>query len=309
MGFLTTVEFEDEELTFVDKGSERVQEGYNIEPDGFRLAWGQHDAIFQLQYVLMTEKPDGAVDESLFDEKAAYLLYDWIATHIRERALVLGTKAEYMIGRVLLRTCLEARMTGVFMNSLADDTFRESFRNELNSRKNNDIHRMFGASNPWEVINKIESEEMKSTARILDIIEETGNQSFHDLHNGMVRDLLAESGCFEPKYKGDIRNCYSDLNSSVHANISTSLVEHSLQQHGHPFESPSHSKEGLQAFLEQYLSVLDIEGVLILNEFEQAIQQNEELRNRLTQFDPTLSPLKDTHSILTRLTDSEVTNK
>jgi len=162
---------------------------------------------------------------------------------------------------------------------------------------------MFGASDPWEVINKTGVEDMESTARILDIIEESGNQSFHDLYNGLVRDILAEREYFEPKPKGDIRNCYSDLNSSVHANISQSLVEHSLQQYGHPFESPSHSKEGFQTFLQEYLTVLDIEGVLILNEFESIIEQNEELREFLEQSTPSLSTLEDTQSKLTQLVD------
>lgn len=301
MGFLTTVEFDDDELTFVDEGFHRVQEGYELEPEGFRLAWAQHDAISRLQYNVMTDSSGESVDKTLFDEKAAYLLYDWIATHIRERALVVGSKAEYMIGKVLLRTCLEARMTGVFMNSLADDEFRKAFRMELNQRHPEDLQRMFGASDPWEVINKVEIENMESTARILHIIEESGNQSFHDLYNGMIRDVLAEREYFGPKRKVDIRNCYSDLNSSVHANISQSLVEHSLQQHGHPFESPSHSKEGFQAFLREYFKVLDIEGVLILNEFESIIQQDAELREFLDP--PPFSPLEDTQSKLTQLVD------
>lgn len=303
MGFLTNVEFEDDELIFTDKGSERVQEAHELEPEGFRLTWAQHDAIGRLQFAVMRETPGESVDQTLFDEQAAYLLYDWIATHIRERALVLGNKAEYMVGRVLLRTCLEARMTGVFMNSLADDGFRRAFREELDERDHQELQQMFGASDPWAVINKIELEDMKSTARILSIIDETGNQPFHDLYNGIIRDILAERGYFEPKRKGDIRNCYTDLNSSVHANISESLVEHSLQQHGHPFESPSHSKEGLQAFLQDYLTVLDIEGVLILSEFESIIEGNEELREGLTQSASSLSALEDTHSKLTRLGD------
>lgn len=301
MGFLTNVEFEESELTFVDEGSERVQNGYELEPDGFRTAWAQHDAVAHLQLAVMGASDGESVDETLFNGKAAYLLYDWIATHVRERSLVLGCKAEYMVGRVLLRTSLEARMTGVLMNSLVDEKFREAFRKELDQRHHKEIQRMFGASNPWEVINKIGLEDMDSTARILDIIEESGNQSFHDLSNGMVRDLLAEGGYFEPKPKGEIRNCYSDLNSSVHANISQSVVERSLKQHGHPFESPSHSEEGFRAFLQDYLTVLDIEGVMMLNEFESVIDRNEELRDDLTQFTSSLSPLKDTQSKLTHL--------
>ncbi|MFD1647984.1 hypothetical protein [Haloarchaeobius litoreus] len=302
MGFLTSVKFEDGELTFLDNGSERVQEGHELVPEGFRTAWAQHDAINHLQYAVMTDSCAEGVSETLFDEKAAYLLYDWIATHIRERALALGSKAEYMTGRVLLRTCLEARMTGVFMNSLADDEFREAFREELNERDTNELQRMFGASNPWEVITKIELADMESTAKILDIIEESGNHSFHDLYNGMVRDILAERGYFEPKRKGEIRNCYSDLNSSVHANISKSLVGHSIQ-HGHPFKSPSHSEEGFHKFLKEFLTVLDIEGVLILNEFEPVLERNDELSESLNQSTSSLTPLEDTQSKLTQLGD------
>ena len=304
MGFLTNVEIEEGELTFVDQGSERVQRGYELEPDGFRIAWAQHDAIGHLQLAVMGASSGESVDETLFNQKATYMIYDWIATHIRERALVLGCKAEYMVGRVLLRVSLEAQMTGVLMNSLANEEFREAFREELDQRHHKEIQRMFGASNPWEVINKIELEDMESTARILDIINESENQSFHDLSNGIVRDTLAECGYFEPKPKGEIRNCYDRLNSSVHANISKSVVERSLHQHGHPFESPSHSKEEFQEFLEDYFAVLDIEGVLMLNEFESVIDRNEELRDGLTQFTSSLSPLEDTQSKLTQLAGS-----
>lgn len=304
MGFLTNVEVEEDELTFVDRGSERVQNGFELDPDGFRIAWARHDDIGHLQLAVMGMSPDESVDESLFSEKAAYLLYDWIATHVRERALVLGCKAEYMVGRVLLRVSLEARMTGVLMNSLANEEFREVFREELNQRHHKEIQRMFGASNPWAVINRIELEDVDSTARILDIIEESENQSFHDLSNGIVRDTLAKCGYFEPKPKGEIRNCYDGLNSSVHANISKSVVERSLHQHGHPFESPSHSKEEFKKFLKDYFTVLDIEGILMLNEFESVIDRNEELRDGLTQFTDSLSPLEDTQSKITQLAGS-----
>lgn len=303
MGFLTSVKLEDGELTFIDTGTERVQEGYKLEPDGFKLAWVQHDAINRLQLAVMRESSGESIDETLFEKKAAYLLYDWIATHVRERALVLGCKAEYMVGRVLLRTCLEARMTGVLMNSLADDEFRKAFREELNQRNNEEILRMFAASDPWEVISEIGLEDMKSTAKILDIIEESGNQPFHNMYNGMVRDILAEEGYFQPKSKGEIRNCYSNLNSSVHANIDQSLVEHSLRQHGHPFESPSHSKDRFRAFLQDYFAVLDIEGILILNEFESAIEQDGELKEDFAQYRSSLSTLEDTFSKLTQLID------
>lgn len=120
MGFLTNIKLEEGELTFVDESSEAVQNGYELDPDGFRIAWTQHDAVARLQLAVMDALPGESVDQTLFDAKVAYLLYDWIATHIRERALVLGCKAEYMIGRILLRTSLEARMTGVLMNSLAE---------------------------------------------------------------------------------------------------------------------------------------------------------------------------------------------
>lgn len=126
MGFLTDIEFKQGGIEFEDRARQKINEAYEIEPAGVEAAWRQHEEIGLLQINIMGSVPDGkSVNKKLFRKKFAYLLYDWIATHIRERAVVLGLKSEYMLAETLLRTSLEARMTGIFMNSLINRDFRE----------------------------------------------------------------------------------------------------------------------------------------------------------------------------------------
>ena len=302
MGHLTNIEFGEDGIEFDDIGTSRISEAYDLWPDLVEQAVLLDSEIRMLQGNVMGVDFEGSgVHSDIFDKKSAYLLYDWIAGHVRERALVLGLKSEYTVARVLLRTNLEARMTGVFMNSLANEEFREEFRQQLNSMDNNTLQRTFGASNPWEVLDEISRANFESTAGIFDIINETNNQDFHDIHNGLIRDTLYDFQYFDPKSKHDIKQCYSGLSSSVHAHIEESLVRRSITENSNPFESPTHSEESLQTFLSQFQAVLDIEGVLILNEYEAVIEQNREVRDLLETTEYHLPGLEDTKRKLTEV--------
>lgn len=299
MGYLSNIEFVDDEIEFEDVGTARIPEAYELNPKFVKSAVLQSEEISRLQgNVMGTDFDEGEIDDNVFEQKVAYLLYDWVASHVRERALVLGLKSEYTVSRTLLRTVLEARMTGCFMNSLADEAFREAFRNELASMKNNEVLRQFGGSDPWEVLDEISRSDFCSTAGILDIINETGNEGLHGIHNGLIRNILDKFQYFDPKPHHEIKQCYSDLSSSVHVHIEESLVRRLMLEESTPFESPTHTEEGLENFLSQYHSVLDIEGVLLLNEYESAIQQNEEIRDLLQTIDYQLLGLTDTRSKL-----------
>lgn len=157
---------------------------------------------------------------------------------------------------------------------------------------------IFEGSNPYEVINKIDRKDSENSIDIINTIQTTDNQNFYNIHNGLIRDIIADTGSFNPKNKGEIKRYYEELNSSVHAHIDESWLQKSLQQRGNPFESPAHSEDELQSFLEQYRAGLDIEGVLILNEFEPDTRRNEEIKNLLADSDYLLPGLTDTKSKL-----------
>jgi hypothetical protein len=302
MGYLTNIQFSDDRIEFEDTGTTRITESYDLAPKVVKNAVLQDSQMRSLQANVMgADINNNSISSDIYNKKTAYLLYDWVAVHIRERSLVLGLKSEYTVAQILLRTAVEARMTGIFINSLADTEFREAFRNELDSMNTDILQRQFSGSNPWEVLKKIEDTNLESTAGVLDIINETGNQDLHDIHNGFIRNLLDEFQYFDPKSIYDIKQCYSSLSSSVHAHIEESLVRRSIIEHSNPFESPSHSEEGLRNFLSQYHSVLDIEGVLILNEYESVIKQNEEIRELMKTTEYQLPDLNDTKSKLNTL--------
>jgi 3-dehydroquinate dehydratase len=284
MGFVSNISVENDEITIEDLSKEHVQTAYDTFPQGVSSAIAAHRNLGHLQLNLMgANSDDESVSEELFNSKAAYLIYDWVARHIAERSLILGLKAEYTIASVLLRTSLEAHMTGIFTNSLSDTEFRESFREDCNSKTSSEIQEAFDFADPWQVINMIEREDLESTARILDIINETSNQGIHEIHNGWVRDLLFEYGYFNPKPDGEIKQLYSQLSSSVHAHIGTTLANRSNKEGGHPFNSPTHVEDDLSRFLSEYFAVMDTKGVLMLNEFEDDLENYPEAQSLINQ--------------------------
>lgn len=265
-------------LELTEELSENIDEAFRYSPRKVGLALEQHDKIRELSYSLVSggidEEDDSGVDEDVFHPETGFIIFDWNVVHTREQALLLGMKADYMAANSLLRSCLDGQMKGVLINSLVDEDKREDIDLSASDFYADDV-------DVDEIFQTIARREVEEGAGIIDVINDTGNKGFFKIRPGSLRSVLSDLGFFSPYEGNEIGDFYRELGEAVHMHLDESLAEQSMQSEGHPFESPEHVAERLDAFFDNYTRTMEILGVLTVIEFKEYIRNNERIKEVL----------------------------